>query len=757
MTVRAAIAACAAVNVLLVICAPGARCETDASFRLSAGLDDLSAYFPGYLANGYVSTLSTPRGTEPARTYLAGFMDYSPGDVSRPAAVPGLAEIDFSAGAAGSDFAWLNRVPLSAQYFRDYRQILDLHEATLTSDYRYLDRGRETHIEVTSFVSQGSPHLSATRFQITPDYDGVVQLSFALTLWAPYAPRFPLAQLTGPEMEEAVAANGLRLQPRAPSSADRAAIWYPGHTVIGTSDGDSESLSLWLDGQAQQGAAMAMATAVAMPEGVRPESVSVHHDRYRLALDISVKVERGRTYSFNKYVALSRAGWGGDVQEDLTLARQARQSGFEQLLSEHRAAWRALWQSDIQIEGDARSQQLIHSELYYLLASSTADTAWALGACALTPGYAGHIFWDSDTWIFPALLLLHPERARSLVAFREHTLPVAEQRAHQHGYAGAMYPWESDPANGTEQTPHFAYVLGDSEIHVNADVAIAQWQYFLATGDRAWVRTHGWPVIREVARFWASRASYDREHRRYAITHVTSVSESNTDIQNDTFTNISAAKALSIAVAASRVIGEHADPLWGRIAHELYIPLAPDGKHHLAFDPAVMPRGNDFGGGPLSLLFLPSLDLVMDPTLRRNDYEYGVGPGTTAAVGRVSMAIPPRTIAADTIGGGAEATAWFDTNLSGGTLKPPFNVRTETATNNTGYFLTGSGGYIQSLVFGFTGLRIRDAGLVEAYPPVLPAGWNSLTLRNIAFRGQHWDVRIARGTDGLAYLTRQVH
>jgi len=72
--------------------------------------------------------------------------------------------------------------------------------------------------------------------------------------------------------------------------------------------------------------------------------------------------------------------------------------------------------------------------------------------CGLTLCYAGHAFWDADTWIFPALLLLHPERAKPMVAFRERTLDAARQRARQRGFDGAMYPWESDPENGSEQT-----------------------------------------------------------------------------------------------------------------------------------------------------------------------------------------------------------------------------------------------------------------------------------------------------------------
>jgi len=742
-----------------LVATASARGETDASFRLSAGLEDLPAYFPAYLANGYISALSAPRGTEATRAYLVAFMDYAAGDISRPAAVPGWTEIDFSSSPTGAGQAWMNRAPLNERDFRDYRQTLDLHEATLTTSYRYLDRGRETAVEVTTLVSEASPHLAASRFRITPDYDGVVQLSFALMLWAPHAPRFPLAQMSGPEMEEALAANGLSLEPRAPATPDREALWYPGYTEVRASEGDGGSLSLWLDGQAEQGLPMAMAAAVALPEGVPPETVTVHRDRYRLALDVSIRVERGQTYDFTKFIAVSRAGWGGNATDDLALAREARDRGFARLLEEHRAAWDALWQPDILIEGDAKAQQVARSELYYLLASATADTAWPVGPCGLTTCYAGHAFWDADTWIFPALLLLHPERAKPMVAFRERTLDAARQRARQRGFDGAMYPWESDPENGSEQTPHSAYVLGETEIHVNADVAIAQWQYYLATHDRDWLRAHGWPVIREVARFWASRATYDPGAQRYGIAHVNSVAESNTDIPNDTFTNVSAAKALSIATAAAGVLGERPDPLWSRIARLLYIPLAPGGEHHLAFDPAVMVdrSDEDFGGGPMALLFLPSLDLAMDAQLRRHDYEYGIRPSSVARVAAASMGIAPRSIAADTIGAAADAAAWFATNFTGGTLKPPFNVRTETAGNNVGYFLTGSGGYLQSLIYGFSGLRIREAGLIEAYAPVLPPGWKSLTLRNLSFRGQRLNIRIARDAAGVVRLRRQVH
>jgi trehalose/maltose hydrolase-like predicted phosphorylase len=511
-------------------------------------------------------------------------------------------------------------------------------------------------------------------------------------------------------------------------------------------------LTLWLDGRAEQGLSMAEAAALSLPDGVQVTDVALYKSDYRLALNLNVKVQKGKTYSFTKFVAASRQDWGGDAKADLALAVEARGAGYEALLAQHRAAWLDLWRSDIAIEGDARAQTAVHSDLYYLLATSTADTRWPMGACGLTPGYTGHAFWDSDTWIFPALLLLHPERARSLVMFRSFTLPAAQARAQAAGLKGAKYPWEADPENGSEQTPHFAHVLGEREIHVNADIAIAQWQYWLATHDRDWLKKYGWPVLRNVADFWSSRATWNADKKRYEILHVTSVAESYNDVPNDTFTNVSAQKALKIAAAAASLIGERADPLWSEVAAKLYIPFSAGEQRHLDFDAAV-PR-EPLEGSTLGLLMYPSLDLPMSAQIRRNDFDYtmiSVKDGHEPH----GMGMAPASIAAAAVGNAPLAVAWLQNNFTSNLIKPPFNVRTETASNNSGYFITSSGGFVQNLVYGFSGLRIQENGLMAAYAPVLPPEWRSMTLKNIAFRGQRYDVIIDRDAGGRVNLTRK--
>jgi trehalose/maltose hydrolase-like predicted phosphorylase len=720
---------------------------------LTATAADFSNYFPSYLANGYFSTLTGLRGTEGNLAYMAGFMDYAKDDMSRPAAIPGWSEIDYSTGDSAAGHFWMNQVAVNAAQFADYRQTLNMQEATLTTSYRYVDHARSTQIKVTTFVSQAAAHLAATQLSMTPDFDGMVELSFALNLWAPHQPRLPLGRLTGDEMQEAVAANNLQLVAIPPSTPDRAAVWYHGDTHVLAADGDIKQLTLFLDGRAEQGLAMAEAAAIRLPDGVAPADISLYRSQYRLALNLKIKVTKNQTYIFTKFVSASREGWGGDAKGDLTLATAARAGGFDALLDAHRAAWHDLWRSDIEIDGDVQAQTVVHSDLYYLLATSTSDTRWAMGACGLTPGYTGHVFWDSDTWIFPALLLLHPERAKSLAMFRSHTLPAAQARASAAGFSGAKYPWEADPENGSEQTPHFAYVLGEREIHVNADIAIAQWQYWLATYDRDWLKQSGWPVIRNLADFWASRATWNAQRRRYEIVHVTSVAESYNDVPNDTFTNVSAQKVLNIATSAAALVGDRPNPKWAEVAAKLYIPFSSAEQRHLDFDESV-PR-EPLEGSTLGLLSYPSLDLQMTPQIRRNDFDYTMISVRQGHHEPHGMGMAPASIAAAAVGDTASAVAWLQRNFTSNLIKPPFNVRTETSTNNTGYFVTASGGFLQNLLFGFSGLRIQEKGLSEAYAPVLPPAWKSMTMKGVAFRGRRYDIMIDRDAAGAVRLTRK--
>jgi trehalose/maltose hydrolase-like predicted phosphorylase len=324
-------------------------------------------------------------------------------------------------------------------------------------------------------------------------------------------------------------------------------------------------------------------------------------------------------------------------------------------------------------------------------------------------GYYGHIFWDADIFMFPALAVLHPELAEPMVEFRSKTLDAARENAKQNGYRGAMYPWEAGPA-GHEATPRFAAQNASSENHVNGDVALASWQYWLATGDRDWLRNDCWPILRDTADFWVSRVNFDNRRGRYEISHVVAVNESEIGVSNDPYTNAIAKKNLQLALAAAALLHLSPHSKWREIADKMYLPDSdsallwypldesfPPSKTHQAIQTMISEVQHDQQGAMMGTEFYPIL----------------------AAEVRDRSAIG--------------VLLW---PLLTPYLRAPFQVVAETPRNQNTNFITGAGAFLQQFVFGYTGLRFGQDGLIKKYQSALPPGINRLTLRNISVHGK---------------------
>ena len=99
----------------------------------------------------------------------------------------------------------------------------------------------------------------------------------------------------------------------------------------------------------------------------------------------------------------------------------------------------------------------------------------------------------------------------------------------------------------TETTPQFAIQNARSEIHVTGDVALAQWQYYLATGDSTWLAERRLSRHPGTADFWVSRSTVRRGGERCHIENVVSVAEGLIGVTDDAYTNAVARKNLEIA------------------------------------------------------------------------------------------------------------------------------------------------------------------------------------------------------------------
>jgi trehalose/maltose hydrolase-like predicted phosphorylase len=737
------------VSLFLLFLLSGTLAGAGPSFDLTATEKDFGLYFPAYLANGFFTTSSSLRGTDAALSFMVGVMDYTPGDISRPAALPSWAEMDYFDGAA-----WLNATPVTPNSLRDYRQTLHMYDGVLRTQYVFVSGSHSTRVAVTTLVSEDETHVGLTSLSLTPEFAGTVRLRFTLRPHPAPAHRFPLARLTGEELEKAIAEAGESLRPADPTAADRAAMWYPGNIETQSFGGSEAQRLIWITGRAVGGPRIAEAAAIALPPGVAPTEVKLQESPQLVSLDITLTVERGRTYTFTKYVAASQENWGGLKSAVINWAEGARREGLDSLLAKHQSVWHGLWKSDIIVEGDPEVQRVIHSDLFSLLENSTVNTGWGMGGCGLSPCYSDHVFWDNDSWDFPVLVLLQADRAKSLEMFRYRTLPGAEARAKARGYRGAMYPWESDAQKGVDVTPYTAIAFSEREIHVNADIAIAQWQYYLVTGDVAWLREYGYRVIRETAEFWASRATYNREKDRYEILHVTSPDEAYNDVPNDSFTNAVAQKTLRAAVAAAGVVGRAPDPQWAEIAQKMYIPFSEKEQRHLDFDETVPHTKKTWMGSSISWLSYPPLDLAMNNEVRRNDFNFAVKSLSELTPDANDMVPVMLGIEASELGDEAESYKWLKFSM-GGFLKPPFNMRSETARNNAIYNLSISAGFLENFLYGFTGLRFTDQGLTPIYAPVLPSAWKSVTIKDVKLHGQSFDFVLSRDEAGKVHLEKR--
>lgn len=389
------------------------------------------------------------------------------------------------------------------------------------------------------------------------------------------------------------------------------------------------------------------------------------------------------------------------------------------LVSRHEELWDSLWQGDIIIEGDEEAQRIVRSALFQMYSQGSEGRAASIPPYGLSNcEYGGHIFWDSELWMYPPMLFLSPGIARSMVDYRTARLEGARHKAYMFGYKGALYPWESD-RSGEEACPTDA-PTGIYEHHISADVAIAVWNWFRMSGDRQWLESEGWPVLRDVADFWVSRASRNPDGS-FSIKHVVGADEFAEGVDDNAFTNGAAICALRYAAKAAEVCGFDAPSSWCEVADALRILKFPDGvtSEYEGYEGIVIKQAD------VNLLAYP-LGIVTDPASIRADLEYYEG---RIHAGGPAMSHAMLALQWARLGEGERAYELFQKALEGH-LHAPFYAFSETAGERDTCFMTGWGGVLQAVINGFCGLELTDSGVVQL-PSSLPPHWKSLTVKGV--------------------------
>lgn len=409
----------------------------------------------------------------------------------------------------------------------------------------------------------------------------------------------------------------------------------------------------------------------------------------------------------------------------------ALQQSINQLAEQHDRAWETLWESDIEIEGCPEDQKDVRLALYNLYASQRKDSRLSIPPMGLstTTGYNGHIFWDSELWMYPPILLLNQELAKAHIDYRTDRLPQAMKRADQYGFDGAMYPWESDDS-GEEATPTWC-LTGPLEHHISADVSIAFWNYYRVTRDIQWLKQEGYQVIKEVADFWTSRVSQNADGT-FSICNVVGANEYAQHVNDNAFTNGAAQTALRNAQKAAITLGYTPNPKWEKVADGLCFHYMKDGttKEHANYSGEIIKQAD------VNLLAYP-LEVVQNPIQIEKDlkyYENKIDKQNGPAMGNSIL-----SILYCRLGNSSKAYELFRKSFQPN-KRPPYGVLAESATSNNPYFTTGAGGMLQAILFGFAGLELTDEGVMQ-HNPILPKAWKSLKIKGVGPEKKTYTIR----------------
>ncbi|MCA1821092.1 MAG: family 65 glycosyl hydrolase, partial [Pseudonocardia sp.] len=474
------------------------------------------------------------------------------------------------------------------------------------------------------------------------------------------------------------------------------------------------------------------------------------------------RLEPGQRLRVVKYLAY---GWSSQrslpaLNDQVRAAlAAARYTGWTGLITDQRRYLDNFCAAaDVEVEGNAQLQQAVRFASFHVLQAGARAEKRGIAAKGLTgPGYDGHTFWDTETFVLPMLSHTVPDAAADVLRWRQQTLPLALERAAQLGLAGAAFPWRT--IRGQECSGYWP--AGTAAFHVNADIADAAIRHVTATGDTDFERDVALELLVQTARLWRSLGHHDLGGN-FRIDGVTGPDEYSAVADNNVFTNLMAQRNLRAAADAVLRHPEHAAAFgvdaeetasWRDAASEMVIPYDKSLGVHPQAEGFTEHAPWDFPGTapqqyPL-LLHFPYFDLYRKQVVKQADLVLAMQlcpEAFTAEQKARNFAYYERiTVRDSSLSAATQAVLAAET----GHLDLAYDYLCETAlvdladlANNTdhGLHIAALAGAWSALVAGFGGLRHRnDGGL--AFAPRLPEALTRITFR-LRWRGRRLRVQI---------------
>lgn len=496
-------------------------------------------------------------------------------------------------------------------------------------------------------------------------------------------------------------------------------------------------------------------------------------------------------------IASSDAFAAAARQTALSAVQNARTDGWDTLVNEHVEEWEQEWNDggDIVIKDQStpllrQLQRQARASLFHILSNVRRGSEGpGLGDNSIAPAgltsdsYAGSIFWDAETFMFPSISLLYPQFAESMLNYRSKVPDQLERNAQQYGKPGILYPWVSARyQNCTGIGPCYDY-----EYHLNNDIALAHWQYYLQTNNQTFLSSQAWPIMEGVSRFWAAQVVPTPENatlqdgnntvnppagvRRYVTLNLTDPDEYANFKNNGAFTNAGLTTIMLDTLYAASLLNKSIDSLnaqnWSTIANQ--ITLLRENSSNIVLEYEGFNSTVEVKQADVPLLIYPleyNREFPDREPAPRSDLNYyseatdPSGPGMTYSIYGIA-ATQLDGDRATYVGPSCEGftrllQAGLPYERQFGQFSEQINddYKTNGGSNPAGgvnpayTFLTGHGGLLQMYTHGFLGYRARNSTDNSLFidpnlPPQLSAG---LTIRGVHHRDSILDIDLGNTT-----------
>lgn len=285
------------------------------------------------------------------------------------------------------------------------------------------------------------------------------------------------------------------------------------------------------------------------------DSPLVGANQSSIAQSAQVSLKAGSTVSITKYVGGASTDAFADPQAVARNASSAAAAtGFDGLLRSHEAEWASILTpdsvDDYSLENGTlpadpyiiEEQIVAVTNPYQMLQNTVGSHAVRangnnsmLNANSISVGglgsdsYAGLVFWDADIWMSSGLVVAFPDAAKTFADYRARLFPQARRNVetafsssqNETGKftngSGAVFPWTSGRfGNCTGTGPCFDY-----EYHINGDIGLDLYNYYVVTGDVDTFSRDYFPVYEGIANFYSELVSLNESTGLYTLSNAT--------------------------------------------------------------------------------------------------------------------------------------------------------------------------------------------------------------------------------------------